>query len=82
MTDDHRKPGGGWDLIEDLLAEDEIEKQRAMPAEQRRAAMKERGLDPDRAHTLANEVLAKVGLPTPALAPAPAPAPAPAKVID
>jgi hypothetical protein len=63
MTDDDRKPGAAWDLVEDLIAEDEIERRRTMPAEERRAAMKAQGLDPDRAHVVASEVLAKLGLP-------------------
>jgi hypothetical protein len=69
MTDDERKPGAGWDVVEDLLAEEEIERRMAMPAAERRAEMKAQGLDPDRAHVVANEVLAKLGYPTAATAP-------------
>jgi hypothetical protein len=64
MTDDDRKPGAGWDLVEDLLAEEAIERSMAMPADERRAAMKAEGLDPERARVLANEALAKHGFPT------------------
>jgi hypothetical protein len=62
MTDDDRKPGAGWDAVEDLLAEEEIERQKALPAEERRAAMTAQGLDPDRAHAIADDVLKKLGL--------------------
>lgn len=64
MTDDDRKPGAGWDLVEDLIAEEEIQRGKAMPAEERRAEMKARGLDPDRADAIANEALAKLGYET------------------
>jgi len=81
MTDEDRKPGGARELLEDLLAEDEIERLQAMPAEERRAAMKAQGLDPDAARTRANEVLAKLGYETATAAPAAAPVPAP-KVVS
>jgi hypothetical protein len=81
MTDDDRKPGAGWDLVEDLIAEEEIQRGKAMPAEERRAEMKARGLDPDRADAIANEVLAKLGYETATAAPAAAPVPAP-KVVS
>jgi len=80
MTDDDRKPGAVADLIEDLLAEDEIERRMAMPEEQRRAELKAMGLDADRADAIANEVLAKAGFATTSQAPT-APA-TPPKVID
>ena len=81
MTDDDRKPYGARELLEDLLAEDEIERRMAMPAEERRAAMKAQGLDPDAARRRANEVLAKLGYDTATAAPAAAPVLAP-KVVS
>jgi len=77
MTDDDRNPGAAWDLIEDLLAEEEIERVAKLPAEERRKQMQAQGIDPERAHALASEVLTKQGFAPVASAPVEAP-----RVID